>query len=421
MQVFHDFTYGLTWKFKKQKGKLELLMLVVGAVFFVIGLLIDLDHCYQLGSKGETWWCVFSSLLIFVSLVCINIMAGKGVKEEMTVICTVLLLGMVILPRYKKEFDHWKSTYWDNPLCGGDSASGECEDSSCGRCVPHKDKKKELDKSAHDFAWIRCTEALTKSAPQLCLKAYIMLCQQDFSTYTCLPVAISLLSLAWTMTVLKEKEQTKNSHDFGFKRTVLFFIVLLPILSWRLSVVVWFMYVFKLHVFTLLAIHAVLVNVIFFKRTGTWSEWNVYTSIISFLGFPFSFRSTDISESVNDNYRAGLASFMCKETLIMTMLVALDFHAIVIGFIATIIGTIAHVYNIYHITANFDPDGGIRYIFVGVVLGITIVFRIISGNAISFGEIIATIIDGIIREITTFISIFFFQLIDYIIMKVLIF
>ena len=405
MQGFRDFTYGPIRKFKKQKGKLELLMLVVGAVLFVIVLLSDGYHCYQLGLKGETWWCVFSSHLILISLVCINIMAAKEMKEEITVIYTVLL--KYILPRYKKEFVHWKRTYWDNPPCGG----LECQDGSCGWCIPHKDKKKKLDKSSHDFAWIRYAEALTRSAPHLCLKAYIMLCQQDFSTLSCLSVTISLLSLAWTMTVLKEKEQTKNSCNFGFKHKVLFFIVLLPILSWRLSVIVWFMYVFKLHLFTVLAIHAVLINMFFPKRAGTWSEWNVYTSIISFLGFPFSSRPTDIFECVNDNYRAGLAYFMFRETFIMTMLVVLDFHGIVVVLIFTVIGIITHMYDIHVIMTVADPDdpdGGIRRKIIGVVIGISSVFRIINviGNSSSFGDIIINIIGDIIREITTFITIF---------------
>lgn len=404
MEGFRHFTDA------KHKGKLYFLALFAGLVLFIAAFVSDILQCHWLFLKGETWWCVFSGLLIIVSLLCVNIMAAKQINENVTAKCIVYIL-IGIIPRYLKEFEHWKRTYWENPPCNRLECPGNCD-----ICTQHKDKKKELDESSYNFAWIRYVEAYTKSAPQLCLKAYIILSQQDISPHNCVSTTISLLSLAWTLTVIKEKEKTKSGCNFGFKRTVQVFFVLIPILLWRLSIVVWFMYVYKLHVFTALAIHAVLVNMCLLHRTGRWSEWNVYTSFISFLGFPFSSpQPTGISERVTNEYRAGLACFMFNETIIMTVLLTFDAQGILMFIIVTIHNSISHIIFIV------DHDGGLHLVFTGVTLGIGSAYRIITGTTISsFGEIIGGIFIDIIRSISTFISIVIGGVIEKIVKDVLI-
>ena len=86
-------------------------------------------------------------------------------------------------------------------------------------------------------------QTITESAPQLCLQAYIMLCQWKFPRYTAVSCVLSLLSLVWNTTAL-EKEVT----------LVVFFWQRFTLVS-RLSAIVIFAYVFHYYVIVFLAAH----------------------------------------------------------------------------------------------------------------------------------------------------------------------
>jgi hypothetical protein len=271
-------------------GKTELFMLITGLVLFIFDLVTDIVVAVLYGLKGEYWWFGLTLFFIIVPLFIVNVMAAFQASERETsggrrsYLCFVC---SSIFVRYVQEFNNWKKTYRDNPPCGDNYK--KC---NCPNCEQYRVAITGSNKSAYKLAWVRYVETLTESTPQWCLQIYIMLRQWDFPWLTVFSAVICLLSLEWSITALEKARANKNSHNFTLPATVVFFTSQLFSLLSRLFAIAAFAYVFKAHVFTALAVHLLMVYVVFWL-TDNWRdecgcEVDVLQRIVGiFLNFPF--------------------------------------------------------------------------------------------------------------------------------------
>ena len=135
----------------------------------------------------------------------------------------------------------------------------------------------------YSLAKLRYLETITESAPQWCLQGYIMLRQWKFPTYTIVSIALSLFSLAWSITTLDKarrhneeekfelKSQSTTSLEqaprdqrrgkFGICYAFCFLLWQLSTLIPRLSAITIFVYVFRYYVAILLSTHYIIQGV----------------------------------------------------------------------------------------------------------------------------------------------------------------
>ena len=231
-------------------------MLITGFVLFIFDLVTDIVVAAQYGLKGEYWWFGLTLIFIIVPLFIVSIMAAFQADACQLLSCCLMLVCSSIFVRYVEEFKYWKQTYWDNPPCGDNYKECNCPD-----CEQYRAAITKSNKSAYDLAWVRYVETLTESTPQWCLQIYIMLRQWDFPWLTVLSTVISLLSLAWSITALEKAIANKNSHNFTLSAAVVLFTSQLFSLLCRLFAIAAFVYVFKKHVFTALAVHCLMMSV----------------------------------------------------------------------------------------------------------------------------------------------------------------
>ncbi|CAB4037421.1 XK-related 6-like [Paramuricea clavata] len=283
------------------RGKKELFMLNTGLVLFIFDLVTDIVVAAQYRLKGEYWWFGFTLVFIIVPLFIISFMAAFQADFCQTLSCCLMFLCSSIFVRYVEEFKYWKQTHWDNPPCGDNYKECNCPD-----CEKYRVAITESNKSAYKLAWVRYVETLTESTPQWCLQIYIMLRQWDFPWLTMLSTVISLLSLAWSITALEKARVNKNSHhNFTLAATVVFFTSQLFSLLSRLFAIAAFAYVFKAHVFTALAVHWLMMNVVLWladgcnergcELAGTFLSYSMFTFLLM-LHVPDSLTEGDYSD-----------------------------------------------------------------------------------------------------------------------------
>ena len=100
-------------------------------------------------------------------------------------------------------------------------------------------------------------EAFVESAPQWCLQFYIMLRQWSFPWITVTSNVISLLSLAWSITLVGKIGKIKRNPTMPFPKRSLIVLALwrLCTLVSRLSAIVIFAYAYRSYVFIVIGIH----------------------------------------------------------------------------------------------------------------------------------------------------------------------
>jgi hypothetical protein len=273
-------------------GKTELFMLITGLVLFIFDMVTDIVVGVLYGLKGEYWWFGLTLFFIIVPLFIVGLVAATQTVDNDKVICCLSFACSSIFVRYVQEFKDWKQTHWDNPPCGDNYKECNCPD-----CEQYRAAITKSNKSAYDLAWVRYVETLTESTPQWCLQVYIMLRLWDFPWLTVLSTVFSLLSLAWSITAHEKARANKNSHNFTPRATVVFFTSQLFSLLSRLFAIAAFAYVFKEHVITALAVHLLMVYVVFWLTDNwrvecgcnecTFEVVVIYRILYIILNFPF--------------------------------------------------------------------------------------------------------------------------------------
>ncbi|XP_028414840.1 XK-related protein 6-like [Dendronephthya gigantea] len=242
------------------RGKKELLILITGFSLFIFDLGSDIFVAVKYWKNGNVAWFAATVSIICASLFVVTIVARDKTIEAKKIsrLETCVRLFSSIFLCYIHQFRQWKRRYWDT--------AGPCED-KCGRescvlCESYRNEDNNWVKSVYIFSKMHYTEAMVESAPQWCLQIYIMLRQWQFPWYTVLSAVFSLLSLAWNVTTLERgRTERDTKYKRGQKWSIVFSLWQLSCFVSRFAAKMIFAHVFHQHIFTLLCIHLVIVNV----------------------------------------------------------------------------------------------------------------------------------------------------------------
>jgi hypothetical protein len=141
------------------------------------------------------------------------------------------------------------------------------------------------------LASLRYLQAITESAPQLCLQLYVMLRQQYFPSYTLVSTSLSLLSLAWSITALEVERIKQKGEDFNFCAAIVFVIWQMSTIVSRISAIVIFAYTFGYYTIVALAIHCCVVTLVAVVITRCKEPLKILLSWLA--TYPFFFHSSD--------------------------------------------------------------------------------------------------------------------------------
>ena len=203
---------------------LDRLIMSVGLMLYLFDYGSDIYVAYQYWKNNEVWWFGITIGLIVLPSIIVNLTAIIQLMNIWRSILAVLQLSVVVC--YIEAF-------------------------------------KSLD--PYDIYFVtklRYLETIAESAPQWCLQVYIMLRQWSFPSYTVVSTALSLLSLAWSITTVEKQRKSHEEEDYSLRAAFVFLIWQLSTLVSRLSAIVTVAYVFRYYVFVFLAVHWLLVTMV---------------------------------------------------------------------------------------------------------------------------------------------------------------
>ena len=261
------------------KGKTSLFVLIMGFILYVMDIISDIYVAFQYYKNGEFWWCGITLVFVFVPHVIINTCAAY-INVNFLWVSTrnsflMWIFQISIVASFKQEFTRWKREHWKTNTRDESSGPDMRSDS---------DEQHTADVTLtmhHTFLCL--AEAFSESAPQCCLQNYIMIRQWYFPWYTVLSTALSLISLAWSITSLEmsckncqwtrstsdqsspwipashssrsQWLETQHAHFFPKISLVVFLVAHLCLLVSRLAALVIFAYVFRYFVFIIVGVH----------------------------------------------------------------------------------------------------------------------------------------------------------------------
>ena len=96
------------------RGKVELLMLMIGLVLFMFDLSSDIFVAVQYIRNSQIWWFVSTVIVFRFSIICITIAAQHQMKSDRLNTCLTYTF-LSIFRRYHKGFKQWKRTFCGTP------------------------------------------------------------------------------------------------------------------------------------------------------------------------------------------------------------------------------------------------------------------------------------------------------------------
>ena len=235
-----------------------------------------------------------------------------------------------VIQQYWEALKRWKRMNWGigAPQPCNEDNYDTCE---CKNCKRYFEKKKQCADYDRNLALTRYIEAFVESAPQWCLQFYIMLRQWSFPWITITSTVFSLLSLAWSITLVGKIGKIKRNPTMPFpKRSLIVFSLWqLGILVSRLSAIVIFAYVFRSYVFIVIGIHWTAVIVVIMRNAYHGDEQEYCTAAMaSFMtSYPLLFHfSTFTRELMFNNFS--------KETMLNVIYCSIFFleNVIIVSF-----------------------------------------------------------------------------------------
>ena len=214
----------------------------------------DIYVAAQYWKNGEMWW--FSLTLILVSVPSIMVNITAIIQQADYWKCIVGVLQLSIIVRYMEVIaPNFCQRFQPAPQNSGQRLRSARQNSG-QQVLPASPNSED-----HTFllAKLRYMEAITESAPQLCLQVYIMLRQWSFPSYTVFSSVLSLLSLVWSIFSLeKERAKKKEENYFNLREQIWFLIWQMSTLISRLFAIVFLVYLSRYALF-FLAVHCFLI------------------------------------------------------------------------------------------------------------------------------------------------------------------
>ena len=240
----------------REKGSLFLLLTSFLLYGFDVGSDIYVAITYF--QKEDYWWFGMTIALVILSGIIVNIFALYGnfhiSDEGMIFKVLAFVFQLSVIQQYWEALKRWKRmNIGATQPCNEDNYD-TCE---CENCKHYLEEKKKCAKYDNDLALTRYIEAFVESAPQWCLQFYIMLRQWSFPWITVTSNVISLLSLAWSITLVGKIGKIKRNPTMPFPKRSLIVLALwrLCTLVSRLSAIVIFAYAYRSYVFIVIGIH----------------------------------------------------------------------------------------------------------------------------------------------------------------------
>ena len=243
------------------RGKGSLFLLLTGFLLYGFDVGSDIYVAITYYQKEDYWWFRITIALVILPGIVVNIFSFRGnwyISNEEAKIFKVLtcVFQLFVIQQYCEALKRWKRMNWGigAPQPCNEDNYDTCE---CKNCKRYFEKKKQCADYDRNLALTRYIEAFAESAPQWCLQFYIMLRQWSFPCITIASTVFSLLSMAWSITLVEKTGKIDNNPTMTFpKRSLIVFSLWqLDILVSRLSAIVIFAYVFRSYVFIVIGIH----------------------------------------------------------------------------------------------------------------------------------------------------------------------
>ena len=293
----------------REKGSLFLLL--TGFLLYGFDVGSDIYVAITYFQKEDYWWFGITIALVILPGIVVNIFSFRGnwyISNEEAKIFKVLtcVFQLFVIQQYCEALKRWKRMNWGigAPQPCNEDNYDTCE---CKNCKRYFEKKKQCADYDRNLALTRYIEAFAESAPQWCLQFYIMLRQWSFPCITIASTVFSLLSMAWSITLVEKTGKIDNNPTMTFpKRSLIVFSLWqLGILVSRLSAIVIFAYVFRSYVFIVIGIHwtAVIVMIMINEYYGDdHDNWTTLVRVF-FTSYPLLFHfSTATGGLMFDNF-----------------------------------------------------------------------------------------------------------------------
>ena len=316
------------------RGKGSLFFLLTGLLLYVFDVGSDIYVAITYFQKEDYWWFGITIALVILPGIIVNFsslivnldISDKGGISQVL----ACVFQLFVIQQYCEALKRWKRMNWGigAPQPCNEDNYDTCE---CKNCKRYFEKKKQCADYDRNLALTRYIEAFVESAPQWCLQFYIMLRQWSFPWITIASTVFSLLSMAWSITLVEKTGKIDNNPTMTFpKRSLIVFSLWqLGILVSRLSAIVIFAYVFRSYVFIVIGIHwtAVIVMIMINEYYG--DDHDNWTTLVRafFTSYPLLFHfSTFTRELMFNNFS--------KETMLNVIYCSIFFleNVIIVSF-----------------------------------------------------------------------------------------
>ena len=259
--------------------------LIAGLLLYIVDYGSDMYVAFQYHRNNETWW--FSLTLIFIigPSILVNI---RAIFQDFNVITSIAaFLQLTVVLRYIEAF-------YDR-----------------SRVVM--------------VAKLRYLETMTESAPQWCLQVYIMIRQWYFPWYTVLSSALSLVSLAWSVTALEKERVAAKDRELNWETVLAFLIWQIFTLISRVSAIVIIAYVYRYYAIIFLVLHWLIFMAVMLLAIKTIQDNGLgsalFLSCLTGYTSLFHFSKTDVlvTRSANTELCAGYFFLLIENAILLTL------------------------------------------------------------------------------------------------------
>jgi hypothetical protein len=245
------------------RGKFQLYSLVASFVLYIVdlGLGTDVYVAIQHKKNGDIGYFRLTACFIGASIIIVNIFAMIVLKAPWYVRTLAFLTHSSMILLFVSEIRRWKKEgcVSNTHPCNSGKHFSECDCNGCDVQL------KKSVKASLNMSHVRSMETFIEAVPQWLLQVYIMIYEQSFPWYTILSVAVSFISLVFSIFALEKnywiRKIVQSGQDYirpvSFPKSsaVIFFLWQTFLLFGRLSEIILTLIVFKDSITFLITVH----------------------------------------------------------------------------------------------------------------------------------------------------------------------